>query len=102
MGNLIIPEGANNFITDVLENKTSIITENNAYQSVNSVKERQNRLTTNNLIFGSSFESIITVKKNLLDETFFQIQWKLSLIGSLLNEILSPLKLRRMKMVNMK
>jgi outer membrane protein assembly factor BamA len=88
MGNLIIPEGANNFISDVLENKTSIIPENNAYQNVNLVKERQNRLTTNNLIFGSSFGVYYNSQKNLLDETFFQIQWKLTLIGSLLNEIL--------------
>ena len=88
MGNLIIPEGANNFISDVLENKTSIIPENNAYQNVNLIKERQNRLTTNNLIFGSSFGVYYNSQKNLLDETFFQIQWKLTLIGSLLNEIL--------------
>ena len=63
MGNLIIPEGANNFISDVLENKTLIITENNAYQNVNLVKERQNRLTTNNLILDPLLESITTVRK---------------------------------------
>ena len=87
-GNLIIPEGANNFITDVLENKTLVIQDNNVYQNVNLVKERQNRLTTNNLIFGSSFGVYFNNQKNLLDETFFQFQWKLSLVGSLLNEIL--------------
>ena len=64
MGNLIIPEVQIIFISDVLENKTSIITENNAYQNVNLVKERQNRLTTNNLIFlDPLFESITTVRK---------------------------------------
>ena len=87
-GNLIIPEGANNFINAVLENQTSLTPENFAYQDVNLVKERQNRLTTNNLIFGSSFGVYYNSQLNLLDETFFQFQWKLSLVGSLLNQIL--------------
>ena len=87
-GNLIIPEGANNFINAVLENQTSLTPENSAYQNVNLVKERQNRLTTNNLIFGSSFGVYYNSQLNLLDETFFQFQWKLSLVGSLLNQIL--------------
>ena len=87
-GNLIIPEGANNFINAVLENQTLLTPENFAYQNVNLVKERQNRLTTNNLIFGSSFGVYYNSQLNLLDETFFQFQWKLSLVGSLLNQIL--------------
>ena len=87
-GNLIIPEGANNFIAEVLNNQTSLTKENNSYQDINLVKERQDRLTTNNLILGSSFGIYYNSQQNLLDETFFQFQWKLSLIGSLLNEIL--------------
>ena len=87
-GNLVIPEGANNFINSVLENQTSLTPANFAYQDVNLVKERQNRLTTNNLIFGSSFGVYYNSQLNLLDETFFQFQWKLSLVGSLLNQIL--------------
>lgn len=87
-GDLIIPEGANNFIAEVLNNQTSLTKENNSYQDINLVKERQDRLTTNNLILGSSFGIYYNSQQNLLDETFFQFQWKLSLIGSLLNEIL--------------
>ena len=87
-GDLIIPEGANNFIAEVLNNQTSLTKENNSYQVINLVKERQDRLTTNNLILGSSFGIYYNSQQNLLDETFFQFQWKLSLIGSLLNEIL--------------
>ena len=87
-GNLIIPEGANNFIAEVLNNQTSLTKENNSYQDINLVKERQDRLTTNNLILGSSFGIYYNSQQNLLDETFFQFQWKLSLIGSLLNQIL--------------
>ena len=71
-----------------MENQTSLTPENFAYQDVNLVKERQNRLTTNNLIFGSSFGVYYNSQLNLLDETFFQFQWKLSLVGSLLNQIL--------------
>ena len=87
-GSLSIPQGANNFIAEVLSNQTALLPENSAYQDINLVKERQNRLTTNNLIFGSSFGINYNSQQNLLDETFFQLQWKLSLVGSLLNEIL--------------
>ena len=50
-GSLSIPQGANNFIAEVLSNQTALLPENSAYQDINLVKERQNRLTTNNLIF---------------------------------------------------
>jgi outer membrane protein assembly factor BamA len=52
------------------------------------IKERQTRLTTNNLIFGSSFGINYKSQENILDESFFQLQWKVSLVGTLLNEII--------------
>lgn len=87
-GNLTIPQGANNFISEVRNNQTSLTSDNPNYQDVNLIRERQTRLTTNNLIFGSSFLLNFNTQQNILDESFFQLQWKLSLVGTLLNEII--------------
>ena len=87
-GNLKIPVGANNFIDEVRNNQTSLKADDTKYQDVNLIKERQTRLTTNNLIFGSSFLLYYKSQQNILDESFFQFQWKLSLVGTLLNEII--------------
>jgi len=87
-GNLKIPNGANNFISEVRNNQTLLTEKNSEYQEVNLIRERQTRLTTNNLIFGSSFIYNYNSQQNILDESFFQLQWKLNLVGTLLNEII--------------
>ena len=87
-GNLKIPNGANNFISEVRNNETLLTEKNPEYQEVNLIRERQTRLTTNNLIFGSSFIFNYNSQQNILDESFFQLQWKLNLVGTLLNEII--------------
>ena len=87
-GNLKIPNGANNFISEVRYNQTLLTEKNSEYQEVNLIRERQTRLTTNNLIFGSSFIYNYNSQQNILDESFFQLQWKLNLVGTLLNEII--------------
>ena len=87
-GNLKIPNGANNFISEVRNNHTLLTEKNPEYQEVNLIRERQTRLTTNNLIFGSSFIYNYNSQQNILDESFFQLQWKLNLVGTLLNEII--------------
>ena len=53
------------------------------------------RLTNNNLIFGSSFILNYNSQQNILDESFFQLQWKLSLVGTLLNEIIKSTGTKR-------
>ena len=87
-GNLKIPNGANNFISEVRNNQTLLTEKNSEYQEVSLIRERQTRLTTNNLIFGSSFIYNYNSQQNILDESFFQLQWKLNLVGTLLNEII--------------
>ena len=87
-GNLKIPNGTNNFISAVRNNQTLLTEKNPEYQEVNLIRERQTRLTTNNLIFGSSFIYNYNSQQNILDESFFQLQWKLNLVGTLLNEII--------------
>ena len=86
--NLIIPEGATTFIDEVLSDKTALTPEDLQYQDVNRIRERQNRLTANNLIIGSSLGINYNSQENILDESFFQLQGKLSLVGSLLNQVL--------------
>ena len=49
-GNLSIPDGTEGFINVVLNNETILNEENQDFKTVNTIKERQDRLTANNLI----------------------------------------------------
>lgn len=89
--NLNIPEGAINFIDAVLKNETPLTVEDNEYKTINTVKERQDRLTTNNLILGSSFSLNFNSQESIFDENFYQLRWKLDWVGSVLNQILNGL-----------
>jgi outer membrane protein assembly factor BamA len=87
--NLSIPEGASNFISSVLNNETPLTVEDNKYKTINTVKERQDRLTANNLILGSSFSINLNSQKSIFDENFYQLRWKVDWVGSLLNQVLN-------------
>ena len=87
--NLSIPEGASNFISSVLNNETPLTVEDNNYKTINTVKERQDRLTANNLILGSSFSINLNSQKSIFDENFYQLRWKVDWVGSLLNQVLN-------------
>jgi outer membrane protein assembly factor BamA len=87
-GDLKIPVGANQFISEVLSNQTPLSPEDSQYQEVNLIHERQTRLTTNNLILGSSLGINYNSQQSIIDESFFQIKWKLSWVGSLLNSLI--------------
>ena len=86
--NLIIPKGANEFIDNVLNDLTDLTYESNSYKAVNLIKERKERLTTNNFIMGSSFNFNYNSQKSILDENFFQLRWKLTWAGSLITQVL--------------
>lgn len=88
-GNLSIPEGAVRFIDAVLEGETSLNLENPDYKVVNTVKERLDRLTANNLILGSSFSLNLNNQQSIFDENFYQLRWKIDWVGNLLNGLLS-------------
>ena len=90
-GSLIIPQGANEFIDNVLNDLTDLTYESESYKSVNLIKERKERLTTNNFIMGSSFSINYNTQKSILDEDFYQLRWKLTWTGSLLTQILKYL-----------
>jgi len=87
-GNLSIPEGTEGFINAVLNNETILNQENPDYKTVNTVKERQDRLTANNLILGSSFSLNFNSQESIFDENFYQLRWKVDWVGNLLNGLL--------------
>lgn len=90
-GNLIIPSGVETFIKNVLNEETEINYENPNYLIINNLKERLDRLTSNNLILGSSINLNYNNQESYFDENFFQFRWKIEWIGTLLNAILKGL-----------
>lgn len=87
-GNLSIPEGTVGFINAVLNNEAVLSQENPDFKTVNTVKERQDRLTANNLILGSSFSLNFNSQESIFDENFYQLRWKVDWVGNLLNGLL--------------
>ena len=87
-GDLTIPEGSDLFIDQVLNNQTSLNSSNDFYKDVNSILERKERLTENNLIVGSSISINRNTQENFLDEDFSQLRIKLEMVGNIFNEIL--------------
>jgi hypothetical protein len=90
-GNLVIPEGTSQFIAAVLNNETPLDIEDEAFKTVNTVKERLDRLTANNLILGSSFSMNFNSQESIFDNTFYQLRWKLDWVGTLLNQFLKTI-----------
>ena len=83
-GDLIIPDGANQFLNAVLNQQTSIRPDQNAYIVANRVRERQERLTLNNFIMGSALAYTRNTQVDLLDENFSQFRFKIEWVGNLL------------------
>ena len=87
-GNLTIPEGSDIFISQVLNNETTLESESDFFKNVNSILERKDRLTENNLIVGSSITINRNTQENFLDEDFSQLRIKFEIVGNLFNEVL--------------
>ena len=87
-GDLTIPRGSDLFINQVLNNQTSLNPNNAFYKDVNSILERKERLTENNLIIGSSITINRNTQENFLDEDFSQLRIKLEMVGNIFNELL--------------
>lgn len=80
------PGPANIFIKDVLElNKYAGIISLEDYLTVNSIKERKERLTENNLIFSSNFNYVKNSREGLLDNEFSIFRTKIELAGNILS-----------------
>ena len=89
-GNLTIPEGSEKFILQVLNNETTLNSSSDFYKNVNSILERKERLTENNLIVGSSITINRNSQENFLDENFSRLRLKFEMVGNLFNELLRP------------
>ena len=83
-GDLIIPDGANQFLNAVLNQQTAITPDQNAFIVANRVRERQERLTLNNFIMGSALAYTRNTQVDLLDENFSQFRFKIEWVGNLL------------------
>ncbi|GAA3578715.1 BamA/TamA family outer membrane protein [Snuella lapsa] len=82
--NLERPDQTDAFINDVLNDNTSLNSDDDDYKLVSAINERKNRLTENNLILSSSFGLIRDDRTNLFDEDFSIFRFKLESAGNLL------------------
>ncbi|WP_370569721.1 BamA/TamA family outer membrane protein [Flaviramulus sp. BrNp1-15] len=73
------------FINDVVNDNTSLNSNDEDYKTVSGIEERKQRLTENNLILSSSFNFINDERTNLFDEDFSIFRAKLELAGNLLS-----------------
>lgn len=86
-GKLIIPKGAQSFVSDVLNGNTSLTTTDAAYNRVQRIEERRGRLTQNNLIFSSSLQYFNSTKSGAFDREFTQLRLHFSWAGNLLKSL---------------
>lgn len=80
---LSIPDGANGFAQAVLNNEIPTTPEQQS--EVNSIEERRQRLTENNLIFASNYTFTKNSKADINDNNFYQLRVKLESAGNLLS-----------------
>lgn len=87
-GELIIPDGADDFINGV-RNNDGTTTGLNAEerQNIINIRERKNRLTENNLIFASNYTYLWNTKENLYDQEFSRFRFKIETAGNFLSAI---------------
>jgi hypothetical protein len=69
-GDLIIPEGASNFIKEVLNGETALTPQDNAFDDVKNIEQRRVRLTDDNLILSGNFVKTINSRKSFTDNDF--------------------------------
>lgn len=85
--NLIIPEGANNFIQEVLNGQTALQPGSEGFDEVRNIEDRRTRLTDDNLIFSGSFTKTITNRMDFTDNSFFRFRGRLELAGNLISTL---------------
>ena len=81
--NLIRETGTIGFINDV-QNGTIAVSDGDL-RTVNSIEERRERLTENNLIFASSYSYTKTTKEDLQDNTFYALKARVESAGNTLS-----------------
>jgi outer membrane protein assembly factor BamA len=87
---LNIPDGANNFISDVKNGVITNISQNSEdFTTISNIDERKLRLTEDNLIFASNFQWTRDTRENIFDKNFSRVRFKLESAGNLLSGIAS-------------
>ncbi len=84
-GNLIFPEGTNQFINEVLSNQTNLNSNDTEYITVNNINSRKQRLTEDNFIVASAFNYTKDSRTSIYENRFSIFRTKLELAGNLLN-----------------
>ncbi|WP_235982441.1 translocation and assembly module lipoprotein TamL [Gelidibacter maritimus] len=84
---LAIPDGADQFISDVLSNNTPLTPADPNYKNVNNIDQRKTRLTENNLIISSSFNYVKTRRESIFDNDFSTIRFRVEFAGNILASI---------------
>ena len=84
---LLIPEGADQFIEDVLDGNTSLTPDDPEYVAVANINQRKDRLTQDNLIFAANFSYIRDKRQTLFDTDFSILRFRVELAGNTLSAI---------------
>jgi len=84
---LTIPGGANGFIANSLGATPDPDLSDIQQQEIQNINERKERLTEDNLIFGSSYTFTKNNRENLYDENFSRFRAKFELAGNVLSTI---------------
>ncbi len=84
-GDLIIEQSTNAFLNDVLGANPTIFPKEADKKIINSINERKNRLTENNLIFASSFTFAKTTKTDIKHEDYYTFKTKIESAGNFLS-----------------
>ncbi len=81
---LTIPNGTDNFINDV-ENGIIPGFDTAQVSEINAIRERQNRLTEDNLIFALNFTYTYNNRENLYDDAYSRLRTRIELAGNALS-----------------
>lgn len=90
---LIIPSGTDGFIAQVENNDVALNQDES--ETFNSLVERKERLSENNLIIASNYTYDYSTRENINDESFFQFRSKFEIAGNLMQALSSTFNLQK-------
>lgn len=90
------PEGANDFMDDIQGGRDFDFDEDEA-EEAQTLAERKERLTENNLIFGSSFNFSKNTRQNIYDDQFTQFRFNIEAVGNSLALLASAFNFEKSK-----
>ena len=82
-----IPAEADKFLTEAAADENVYNLSDEVFQETQSIEQRKQRLTEDNLIFASNFTWTRDTRENIFDNSFSRIRFKLETAGNLLTGI---------------